>query len=109
MAPATGYIAASALGVTTSGPFTTATKLPRIGTFITVKLWFGAAATGQTVGVYVATRTNGVWSGFAGLTSRVADSRGNVYFHWRASRASWWSVYGQLSGARSNAVQVRWM
>ena len=44
-----------------------------------------------------------------GLTSRVADSRGNVYLHWRASRASWWSVYDQLGGARSNAVQVRWM
>ena len=109
VAPATGYAAASSLGVTSSGPFTTATKLPRIGAFVTVRLSFGAAAAGQTIGVYVAARANGVWSGFAALTSRVADSRGNVYFHWRASRASWWSVYGQLSGARSNAVQVRWM
>lgn len=106
--PGTGTNA-SALGVTTAGPFSTTTKVAALGKYQTFKISYGAGAAGQTVGILVATKNSaGVWSGFTRVTGRVADSAGNVYYYWRSSAASWISVRGDLSGSLSNAVQGRW-
>ncbi len=100
---------ASALGVTKTGPFTTATKVASIGKYVTFKMAFGASAAGQHVNILVASKSaSGVWSTFAVKTARIADASGNVYFYWRTSSAAWLSVRGSLSGTMTNAVQARW-
>ncbi len=102
--------AASALGVTTSGPFSTTTKVPAIGKYVTVKLTFGTGAAGQTVEILTATKSSsGVWSAFTTKTSRIANSSGVVYFYWKSSSAAWLSIRGKLGSALTNAVQVRWL
>lgn len=102
--------AASALGVTTSGPFSTTTKVAAIGKYVTVKLSFGSGAAGQTVEILTATKSSsGVWSAFTTKTTRVANSNGDVYFYWKSSSAAWLSIRGKLTTAYTNAVQVRWM
>jgi len=106
----TSGTAASALGVTTSGPFTTTTKTPAIGKYVTVKLSFGSSAAGQTVEIWTASKSSsGVWSAFTVKTSRIANSNGDVYFYWKSSSAAWLSIRGKLGSAYTNAVQVRWM
>ncbi len=107
-APAVHATAASALGVTRSGPFTAATKVAAPGAYITVRLSFGAAAAGKDVTIEMATKTGGTWSAFGARTSRTADSRGNVYLFWRSATPAWLSIRGELDGVRSNAVQARW-
>ncbi len=112
-APPVAYTAASALGVTMSGPFTTATKLPKLGQYITVKFSLGAAAAGKIVTIYEAARTpantTGTWGAFHGLTTRIADANGNVYFYWKSTSAAWLSFYAGLNGSYSNSSQARWM
>ncbi|MBI2763981.1 MAG: hypothetical protein HYX54_09605 [Chloroflexi bacterium] len=100
---------ASALGLSTSGSYSTATKVAALGKYETWKISFGAAAAGKTVGILVATKNSaGVWSSFTRLTGRVADASGTAWFSWRSSSASWISVRGDLDGGLSNAVQGRW-
>ncbi len=112
-APPVAYTAASALGVTTSGPFTAATKIPKLGQYITVKFSLGAAAAGKIVTIYEAARTpantTGTWGAFHGLTTRIADANGNVYFYWKSASAAWLSFYAGLNGSYSNSSQARWM
>ena len=99
---------ASALGITKTGPFTTATKVAALGKYETFKMSLGAAAAGKSVSILVASKNSaGVWSSFATLTSRTADASGNVYFYWRSSSAAWLSVRGSFNGM-TNAVQGRW-
>lgn len=106
--PGTGTNA-SALGVTTAGPFSTTTKVAALGKYQTFKISYGAGAAGSTVGILVATKNSaGVWSGFTRVTGRVADSSGTVYYYVRNSSATWISLRGDLSGSLSNAVQGRW-
>ena len=106
--PGTGTNA-SALGVTTSGPFSTTTKVAALGRYQTFKISFGAGAAGQTVGIWVQTKNSaGVWSSSTRVTGRVADSSGNVYYYVRNSSAAWISLRGDLAGSLSNAVQGRW-
>ncbi|MBF8290165.1 MAG: hypothetical protein HW391_1133 [Chloroflexi bacterium] len=100
---------ASALGVTTAGPFSTTTKVAALGKYQTFKISYGAGAAGATVGILVATKAaDGTWSAFTRLTGRVANASGDVYFYWKSSSASWVSVRGDLLGSLSNAVQGRW-
>ncbi len=107
-APAVRSTAASALGVTKSGPFTTATKIAKLGTYVTLEVSLGAAAAGKHVTIQVAAKTRGVWSAFTALAGLVADSNGHVFFYRKSASAAWLSIRGELGGVRSNAVQVRW-
>jgi hypothetical protein len=101
--------ARSALGVTTSGPFSLTTKVPALNKYVTVKLSFGTGAAGQTVGILIASKNSaGVWSAFTRRTGRIANSNGDVYFYWRSSSAAWLSIRGSLGSVFSNAVQARW-
>ncbi len=101
--------ARSALGVTTSGPFSTTTKIPAIGKYVTVKMSFGTGAAGQTVGIMIASKNSaGVWSAFTRRTGRIANSNGDVYFYWKSTSAAWLSIRGNLGAVNTNAVQVRW-
>ncbi len=109
-APAVSYTAASALGVTTSGPFTTATKLPAIGKYVTWQFSFGSAAAGKNVTIlWEAKSASGTWPGMKAFTGRIADANGNVYFHWKFTKATWISVEAQLGTTMTPARQARWM
>lgn len=109
VAPVVAGTNASALGVTTAGPFSTTTKVAALGRYQTFKISFGAGAAGQTVGIWIQTKNSaGVWSSSTRVTGRVADSSGNVYYYVRNSAAAWISVRGDLAGSLSNAVQGRW-
>ena len=107
--PAAHYAAASAAGVTRTGPFTTTTKVRTLGQYVTLKLSLGAAAAGSNVTIEAATKTGAGWGPFKALTGRVADSGGNVYFFWKSATHAWLSFRAVLDGATSNAVQVRWV
>ncbi len=107
-APVQAYAAASALGVTKTGPFTTATKVSRTGGYVTVAISLGAVAAGKDVTIEFATKSGGTWSAFKARTSRIADDSGVVYFYWRSVSADWISIRASLDGVRSNAVQARW-
>jgi len=100
----------SALGVTTTGPWSKSTKVAKVGKFITFKIAVGAANAGKTVGIFIQTKNSaGVWSAPVRFSARVADSRGNAYFHWKGTRAMWVSVKGGLGDIRTNPVQGRWV
>jgi len=101
--------AASAAGLTTSGPFSTATKIVKLHKYVSVEFSFGAANAGKTVIIEGAAKTNGVWSAFSRLTLRIADSNGNVFWHYRSASVAWLSAYGNLGGVHTNSVQARWM
>jgi hypothetical protein len=94
--------AASALGVTTTGTFTTATKLPALGKYVTVK-FYGLMA-GAHVVVWIASKSGTTWSAFVPKSTRIADAHGNVYFYWKSASAAWLSF--MISGG--NSVQARW-
>ncbi len=98
----------SALGLTTSGPFSTTTKVQLQGRYVTWKFSFGQAAAGHVVRIWLASRSGTAWSSFAALTSRIADSNGDVYFHWRYAAAKWISLRASLGDTFAPARQVRW-
>lgn len=102
--------AATALGATKTGPFTTATKVAAHGAYITVKMSFGASAAGANVGIWGASKNSaGVWSAFTLKTNRTADASGNVYYWFRSYSAAWLSFQGRTdAGVRAPARQVRW-
>lgn len=100
---------ASALGVTKTGTYTTATKTPALNGYVTYKMAFGSGNAGATAEIWVASKSaSGTWGAFSKLTTRVADSSGNVYFYWRSATAAWLSVRGLAGGITTNAVQTRW-
>jgi hypothetical protein len=101
--------AASALGITTSGPFSTATKLPARGKYVTVKMSFGANAAGAAVGIWGASKNStGVWSAFTAKTTRIADASGSVYYYFRSNSTAWLSLQGRVGAVKANAVQAHW-
>ncbi len=104
-----GGSAASALGVTTSGPFSITTKVAGLGKYVTFKLSGGALAAGQTVTILRATKTGTTWSAFTAVTKRIANSNGDVYYYVRSSSAAWQSFRGQLFTFLTPARQARWL
>ncbi len=97
--------AASAVGVTVSGPFSATTKVVGVGKYVTIKFAFGSAGAGKSVVIQSATKSSsGVWSAFSNVTTRVADGSGNVYYYARSSSIAWKSF--RVIG--TNAVQARW-
>jgi hypothetical protein len=103
--------AATRLGVTTVGAFTTSTKVQRVRRYVTYRFDFGVAAAGAPVRILGATKTGNDWSAFGVVTTRIANASGVVYYHirqnsptWRSYRANW--VGG---GAWTPARQARWI
>jgi hypothetical protein len=100
----------SALGVTTTGPWSKSTKVAKVGEFITFKINAGSANAGKTVGIFIQTKdANGVWSAPVRFTARVADSKGIAFFNWRGTKAMWISLKGGMGDVgQSNPIQARW-
>jgi hypothetical protein len=102
---------ANKLGLPSStSSYSTATKVQSLGKYVTWRASVGAANSGKSVGVWIATKNSaGVWSAFTRVTGRTAAADGSVVYYARKSAASWISVRFSLDGvAFSNAVQARW-
>ncbi len=106
----------SAVGLTTAGPFSSTTKLPRPGEYVTIRWVLSPPVADQHIEVYVTTKgPDGTWAPWRLLTARLTDARGIAYFHWRSGTPTWLSVQGRFQGtthltpARAPAVQVRWL
>jgi hypothetical protein len=103
------------VGLTTVGPFSAVTKIPRVGAYVTVRWTLSPPTAGQRIEVYVTTRgPGGIWGPWTPLTARLTDARGVAYFHWRMEQPGRFSVQGRFAGAahlttaRAAAVQIRW-
>lgn len=109
--PVTAATAATALGITTSGPFTTETKIQSVGKYVTYKFDFGTAAAGRAIKIWSATKSGTTWSAFTVLTTGVADSSGVVYYKVRQLSATWKSYRAQdeTGGTYTPARQARWV
>jgi hypothetical protein len=103
--------AATRLGVTQVGAFTTSTKVQTVGKYVTYRLDFGIAAAGQAVQIWGATKTGNDWSGFSVITTRTANASGVVYYYIRQNAATWKSYRGKWVSANSftPARQARWV
>jgi hypothetical protein len=103
--------AATRLGVTQVGAFTTSTKVSRVRRYVTYRFDFGVGAAGQAVQVWGATKTGNDWSAFAVVTTRIANASGVVYYHIRHNSATWRSYRGKWVSANSftPARQARWI
>jgi len=103
--------AATRLGVTQVGAFTTSTKVQKKGKYVTYRFDFGVGAAGQTVGIYGATKTGNDWSAFTRVTSRVANASGVVYYYIRQNAATWKSYRANWAGGGvwTPARQARWI
>lgn len=108
--PAPGK-AATRLGVTQVGSFTTSTKVAKTHKYVTYRFDFGVAAAGRAVQVWGATKTGNDWSAFAVVTTRTANASGVVYYYIRQSSATWKSYRGfwVTGGAFTPARQARWI
>ena len=105
----------SALGLTVVGPFTGATKLPKLGEYVTVRWTLSPAFAGEPLDVYIATKgPTGHWGPWKRLTVRLTGAHGYAYFHWRSPTPAWISVWAgfpgssHLTSAASPAVQISW-
>ncbi len=106
----------SVVGLTTAGPFSSTTKRPRPGEYVTIRWVLSPPAAGQHIEVWVTTKgPDGGWAPWRLRTARLTDAKGIAYFHWRSATPAWWSVQGRFAGAthltpaRAPAVQVRWL
>ena len=103
--------AATRLGVTQVGAFTTSTKVAKVGKYVTYRFDFGVAAAGAHVDIWGATKTGNDWSAFSKITTRIANASGVVYYYIRQSSATWKSYRGMWAGggAWTPARQARWI
>ena len=103
--------AATRLGVTQVGAFTVATKIAKLGKYVTYRFDFGVAAAGQAVKVWGATKTGNDWSAFTVVTTRTANASGVVYYSIRQAAATWKSYRAAWTGgnAWTPARQARWI
>lgn len=103
--------AATRLGVTQVGAFTTSTKVQTVGRYVTYRLDFGVAAAGRAVQIWGATKTGNDWSAFTVVTTRTANASGVVYYYIRQNSATWRSYRGfwVTGGAWTPARQARWI
>jgi hypothetical protein len=108
----TGYVcgAGTALNVTTTGPFGTATVVANPNQYVTYKFSCGVAGAGQKYTILGAKKNaDGTWGAFTAVTSRIADSGGNVYYYVRTTGGQWWSFRMQIASSYSPARQARWL
>jgi hypothetical protein len=103
--------AATRLGVTQVGAFTTSTKVTTRGRYVTYRFDFGVAAAGRAVQIWGATKTGNDWSAFTVVTTRIANASGVVYYYIRQNAATWRSYRGfnVSGGAWTPARQARWL
>ena len=102
--------AATRLGVTQVGAFTTSTKVTTKGKYVTYRFDFGVGAAGAHVAIWGATKTGNDWTGFSKVTGRIANASGVVYYYIRQNSATWKSYRAQWTGggALTPARQARW-
>lgn len=100
----------SKLGVAAApGLWTTSTKLPARGSYVTWRSPMGIDTAGSVAGVLVAVRrADGTWGPFTQVTSRIADATGAVTYSRREFGARWISVRFALDGLSTRASQARW-
>ncbi len=108
----TPITAANAVGLPPNqGPWSTATKLPVRGQYVTWQFNGGSSQAGKLIQIWF-TRKNsaGGWGPFTLLTSRLANASGVANFWWKSSTPAWVSVraYSATTGTWSAAVQARW-
>jgi hypothetical protein len=103
--------AATRLGVTQVGAFTTSTKVAKVGKYVTYRFDFGVSAAGKRVEIWGATKSGNDWSAFSKVTARIANASGVVYYYIRQSSATWKSYRGYFvdGGAWTPARQARWI
>jgi hypothetical protein len=83
--------------------------------WITVRFETSPALAGRTFEVFVARKTNGVWSAFAPHTSIVTNSSGIAYYQYRAGSGVWESFLVKYAGdsttapSSSSGTQARWL
>jgi len=107
----------SAVGSTTSGPFSNSTKLVSAKGHTTVTLRFQLAPSyaGAKLGIWIATKTNGAWSAFAPHAKAYVDASGAVYYVYTTNKKVWLSFRAFYPGDATRAAtwssgtQVRWM
>ncbi|MGE5156152.1 MAG: hypothetical protein ACM3JP_01495 [Betaproteobacteria bacterium] len=103
--------AATRLGVTQVGAFTTSTKVQKVGKYVTYRFDFGVGAAGLHIDIWGATKTGNDWSAFSKVTTRVANASGVVYYYVRQSSATWKSYRANnaTGGTWTPARQARWI
>jgi len=91
----------SALGNTTTGPFSSATKIQSRGGYITWRVDGGSAVANQLLEVWVYKKysASGKWEGPTLLTTRRASSDGIAYLNIRSGSVLWMSVRPKLPSA----------
>ncbi|MHB8672397.1 MAG: beta strand repeat-containing protein [Candidatus Limnocylindrales bacterium] len=104
--------ALSALGIPPNqGPWSTATKLPARGQYVTWQFNGGSSRAGHLYQIWFAMKNSaGGWGPFTLLTSRLANASGVANFWWKTSTAAWVSVraYDASTGTWSWSPQARW-
>jgi uncharacterized repeat protein (TIGR01451 family) len=112
---ATSLSAGSAVGVARMASFSSATKLPRVGQYATVRWVISPAQAHQLIGVEIATKgADGTWGPWTTVTSRLTDASGVAYYFLKSARPMWVSVRGTFAGTEhlassiAPALQVRW-
>lgn len=103
--------AATRLGVTQTGAFTTSTKVTTVNKYVTYRFDLGVAAAGKLIQIQGATKTGNDWSAFTATTSRVANASGVVYYYARSASVAWKSFRAWYSagGVTTPARQSRWI
>ena len=103
--------AATRLGVTQTGAFTTSTKVATTTHYVTFRFDFGIGAAGQNITILGATKTGNDWSAFTHWTGRTANASGVVYYYVRENSATWISVRAMWAGGGvwTPARQARWI
>lgn len=97
--PAITIRAATALGQTRIGPFTTPTKTAALNRFITWRFSGGSALAGKRVQIWIAVRNpDGTWGTWSRLTGRTADGAGNAFFWTRYATGTRISVRAFFPG-----------
>jgi hypothetical protein len=102
--------AATRLGVTQVGAFTTSTKVAGLHKYVTYRFDFGVGAAGAHVDIWGATKNGNDWTAFTKITTRVANASGVVYYYIRQGAATWKSYRAMWAGGGvwTPSRQARW-
>ena len=77
-----------------AGPFSSSTKIQKVGQYITWKMDGGPAIAGRTIQIWVAKKTSahGTWSKWTLLATRRADATGAAYVSIITGNVQWMSI-----------------
>ena len=99
---------ATAVGNAQTG-FSISTKIVKVGSSITIQITTSPSLAGQRLGIWVAKKTNGVWSSFAPHASVTVGSDGVAYYVYAAGSKVWESFRAVYGSNLSPARQARWI